>query len=193
MSHEDAERSAVASFGDVRMVARRLRAGHRQARRAAAASSAWLVVALACAAAAASVLLTVADRLWAAARGPSWGDCVASSPCDVAGETGYLLPIGVTLAVVSAVLLVSHRLLQRRARVATSARRLPVLLAVLCALLTPVLLTSFGGDPVTVNSAVVGANGPGLFMTVVASAVTAAASIAAIGWALLAQRRRAKA
>ncbi|GAA3513768.1 permease prefix domain 1-containing protein [Actinocatenispora rupis] len=192
MSREDAEHAAVASFGDVRMVARRLRAGYRRAQFAVAASSAWLVGGLACAVAAASVLLTVADRWWEAMQGPAWGDCLESSPCDPAGETAFLLPVGIALAVVSAVLLLSRRVLQRRALLAPSARRLPALLAVLCALLTPALLTGFG-NPLGVNHAVVGGSGPGLFLTVVASAVTTTATVAALGWALLRRRRRVQA
>ncbi|HEY3503748.1 MAG TPA: permease prefix domain 1-containing protein [Actinocatenispora sp.] len=190
MSPDAAEHAALTAFGDVRMVARKLRAGHRRERIVVAASGVWLSGGLACAVAALSFLLTLADRWWVWSRGPSWGDCVGGLPCDPAGQSPYLLGIGLSFAVVATLLLVGRGLLRRRARLAPSGRRLPVLLAAVCAVLTPAMLTSLG-DPFAVNDAIVGAAGPGLFLTVVASSVTAVATVAAVVWAGLRHRRLA--
>ncbi|GIL28512.1 hypothetical protein [Actinocatenispora comari] len=180
-----AAREAVARFGRAADLARRLRRANRS-HRALALSSGWLVAGWASAIVALSFLLTAVDRLVELRRTPGNAVECASTTCPTQTQAlEHYLALTVGFGLLGAGLLLARRVV----RPVPVPAALPILTAVVSALLTPVFL--FGALSPVLSDLNLLVGSAGIYFTLFVGVVLGAATLASAGWAIAVRRRPA--
>lgn len=180
----EAERRAVAQFGDADGFARRLRRAHGPHPLRVLLSSVWLLAGLALAALSVSFLLTGADRVFETWLHPTCKGCLDPGP-----DLRNLFLSGVGYAAAAAVVLVGRVVARRRAALPPSAGQLPAITAALSAVAALACWLVFGPTGLLPIDDAIGGYGPGLLFSGAAFLTNGAAALAAVAWAIVRWRR----